>query len=148
MEKLDIEQIKKDAATCCCLDFNGALGRNLEEKLQIVYVTLVRMQYITRKTSGLLPDVLLVQPVVNAMFETTGVLDNTYQRSDLGEHKNTGRAWDKWDVYIDEDAWMEHHLMLTNLQDGQFSTDPKYWCKVSLLNLVMSNNFGYFNMVC
>lgn len=146
MEKFDIEKMKKDAGTCCCLDFNGAVGRNLEEKLQVVYVTLVRMQYITRKSSGLLPNVLIVQPLVNAMFEITKVLKP--HKKQLGKYEGVGRLWNTWDVYIDEDAWMEHHLMMTNLEDGDLMLDPKYWCKVSLLNLVMSNNFGYFNMAC
>lgn len=58
------------------------------------------------------------------------------------------RAWNKWDVYLDEAAWMEHHILMTNLDDGKLSLDPSHWCKISLLNLVMSNNFGYFNMDC
>jgi hypothetical protein len=130
------------------LDFNGAIGNNLSEKLQIVYVTLVRMQYITRKTSGMLPDVLLVQPLVNAMFECTGILSGcSFNHRQVGKYQGTGVAWSKWNVYLEEDAWMEHHILMTNLdKNGEFYEDPKYWCKVSLLNLVMSNNFGYFNM--
>ena len=148
MEKFDIEQMKKIAKTCNCLDFNGAVGRNLTEKLQVVYVTMVRMQYITRKVSKMLPDVIMVQPVVNAMFETTGALAKSENAKPLDGYENTGRAWNKWDVYLDEAAWMEHHILMTNLDDGKLSLDPSHWCKISLLNLVMSNNFGYFNMDC
>lgn len=146
MDEFNIEMMKKKATTCCCLDYQGALGRNLEEKLQVVYVTMVRMQYITRKVSKMLPDVILVQPLVNAMFEATGALVKT-QAKDIG-YEHTGRVWNKWEVYLDEDAYMEHHIMMTNLDNGEVSCDPNRWCKISLLNLVMANNFGYFNMEC
>ena len=147
MEKFDIEKMKKDAGTCCCLDWNGAIGRNLEEKLQVVYVTLVRMQHITKKMSGLLPDVILAQPLVTAMLDITSVMHKT-RNDQVRDYPFVGRAWNMWDVYREEEAWMEHHILMTNLIDGDISLDPKYWCKVSLLNLVMSNNFGYFNMAC
>ena len=56
-------------------------------------------------------------------------------------------AWGTWKTYMEEEAWMEHHIMMTNIdENGKLYEDPKYWCKVSLLNMVMSNNFGYFNM--
>ena len=147
MEVFDIEKMKKCSGTCCCLDYNMALGKNLEEKLQIIYCTMVRMQYITRKISGKLPNVVLVQPLMNAIFEVTGVLKPADIPSVEG-YESAGRIWDKWDVYIDEKAWMEHHIMMTNLNDGKFPLDPKIWCKISLLNMVMANNFGYYNMEC
>jgi len=30
--------------------------------------------------------------------------------------------------------------------DEKFSENQDLWCKISLLNLIMSNNFGYYNM--
>lgn len=147
METFNIEKMKKCAGTCCCLDFNGAIGKNLTEKLQIVYVTMVRMQHITRKMSGMLPDTIVVQPLVRAMFEITGALKPAELPSFNG-YEGAGLLWDKWNVYVDEEAWMEHHILMTNIVDGNISLDHKHWCKISLLNCVMSNNFGYFNMDC
>ena len=147
MDKFDIEQMKKCAGTCCCLDFNGAIGRNLTEKLQIVYVTMIRMQYITRKTSKMLPDIVVVQPLVKAMFEITGAL-TTQELPKFNGYEGAGLLWNNWKLYVEEEAWMEHHILMTNIVDGNISLDNKYWCKISLLNCVMSNNFGYFNMDC
>lgn len=148
MEQINIEKMKKCAGTCCCLDFNGAIGKNLTEKLQIVYVTMVRMQYITRKVSGVLPDTIIIQPLVKAMFEITGALTPIKDQPSIRNYEPAGMLWDKWNVYVEEEAWMEHHILMTNFTEGDISTDPKNWCKISLLNCVMSNNFGYFNMDC
>jgi len=142
-----VEKMKKEAKTCCCLDFNGVVGRSLTEKFESVYATLIRMQYITRKVSGKLPDVLIVQPVVYAVLDIIGVLDkSSVDHIKLDRYEYKGRAWGLWAIYLDEEAYMEHHFMMTNLVDGKLSDDPKLWCKVSLLNFIMANNFGYFNM--
>jgi len=147
MEKFDIEKIKKCAGTCCCLDFNGAIGTNLTEKLQIVYVTLVRMQHITRKISKTLPNIVIVQPLVKAMFNITGAITEK-ELPVIDGYESAGLLYNTWQLYVEEEAWMEHHILMTSLIDGKISMDSKYWCKISLLNCVMSNNFGYFNMDC
>lgn len=160
-EKSDIfmEQMKENAKTCCCLDWNGAIGRCLAEKMQVVYATMVRMQFITRKKSGELPNVIVVQPLMAAAMRAAGVTDNSFD----GPFSNNApmsppakysdvpypyycRAWDTWDVLIDEEAYMEHHIMMTNLVEEKLTEDSKMWCKISLLNMVMQNPFGYFNM--
>lgn len=144
--------MKKEASTCCCLDYNGIIGQNLTEKLQGIYVTLIRMQYITRKISGHLPDILIVQPIVKAMLQVTGNLKKANSQSGMSinfssESFEYAGTWHEFSIYIDEKAWMEHHIMMTNLANSNIlSENPNMWCKVSLLNFVMSNNFGYFNM--
>lgn len=153
-----MEWMKDEAGTCCNLDWNGILGSNLAEKLQTLYVVLTRMQHITKKVSGQVPNVLVVQPLVAAILQVGGVTTNSFD----GPFTNTvapcpekllnskypyfARAWDKWQILVEEESYMEHRIFMTNLVDGELSDDPKMWCKISLLNLVMSNNFGYYNM--
>lgn len=138
-------EIARHAAIRCNLDFNSAIGRNLAEKLQVVYVALYRVAHLHRVRTGVLPDTLLLHPVTVAALDIAGHMTK-------GEAANkislpyAGAAWGRFSSYLVDDPATEHHLLLTAAGPEGLPTDPREWCKLSLSNFIMSNNFGYYNL--
>lgn len=130
----------------CCFDFNTAIGQNLTEKVQSLYMAMRRMQLLAER-DGPSPNILVVSPLVLALFEIT----NTFKACDLDPipecpYKPTGTVfWGRWRVYVDESTYQEHHLFMTALEDKKLPPLEKQ-VQISLLNFVMSNLFGYYNM--
>lgn len=129
----------------CCFDFNTALGQNLNEKVQSLYMVMRRMQIMAEQT-GPSPDILVISPLVLALFEIT----ERFRPGNLPHipcciYRPVGTIFnDKWKIYVDETTYQEHHIFMTAVE---WKTLPaQHQVQISLINFVMSNLFGYYNM--
>lgn len=151
MDQIDLEKMDELAADRCCLDFNNIIGNNLTEKVQTLAVVLTRMQYISARSSGIMPNILIVSPLVMAILQVTGNLVEAEGNGILNATKLTyvGTAFSKWEVFVDPTTFQEHRILMTNLgqASGVFLSDkPEHYVRLSLMNFIMSNSFGYYNM--
>lgn len=138
-------KVPEKPAIRCVFDFNTALGTTLGDKVDSLFVVMVRVDFILRWKYQHAMQVLVVSPLVLAILEVTGRFkgkDNWY----TNHHEPTasvGRAFDRWDVLVDFETYDEHHIYMAFAAD---SGDPEMWAKISLLNFLMDNKFGHYNL--
>ena len=141
---MNTNKLKDLAATKCCFDFNIALGSNLTEKLECLYVTLFRMKHIAKKKSKANFDTLICSPMVFAMFEVTkGISPANRIISGL---EVDGWLYKTWWLLTDYETYEEHHLIMASTINGQISEKSDDLIRISITNLVMSILFGYYNL--
>jgi hypothetical protein len=141
--------VAKDAAkNRFCFDFNLALGVNLAQKAQCLYVALSRMKDIAERDCERPLDILICSPMVFYILEITENIHPAQKDQQIlvSPLKIRGKAWNKWLTLVDHDTYDEHHLIMTRLIDDKFPADPKYYVRFSISNLLMSNMFGYYNL--
>ena len=146
---INLEELKENSKNKCCLDFNTTIGVNLNDKMQSLYIVLSRMQSIAKRDALLDLDVLITSPLVLALFEATDHFSPAGVKKPINnvEVSHKGSVFKgKWELYVDEKTYQEHHIIMC-CRDGEgISEDPAKCVKVSITNFLMSNLFGYFNM--
>jgi hypothetical protein len=137
---------KNDFSTKFNFDFNTALGSNWQEKIDSLFISMFRASRICKKTCGIEPNAIIVSPIVYAIMKVTKKIEQIEEKFDDIKFEIAGKFYEKFYVFIDDETFEEHHIIMTHIEEGFFPSCPTKYVKLSISNFIMSNLFGYYNL--